>query len=81
MENNAVLGFFVKPKDFCKMPADGFSLAVLIGCEPNLLGSLCCRLKLADYIALIFRNLIFRFKCIEVYTEILLLKVADVAKA
>ena len=67
----------VKSEHFIKVPCDGFSFAVFIGCEPHHIGVLSCLLELADRIFLICRNLIFRRKIIiEVYSYSFFLKVA-----
>ena len=79
MENNA-LGFLrIDFQHLCQVPRDGFSLAVLIGCEPHGLTfpGLCA--KFFDHVFLVVRNLILRLEGFEVNAEVFLLQVAYVS--
>ncbi len=87
---NSVFGDFVEDysayfflwnfKYIRKMPRDGFSFAVLIGCEQNQLGFICKFFQLRHHPLLFIRNYIFRLESIlYIYTKLLFMKVADMS--
>ena len=63
------------------MPGYGFSLAVFIGCQPNLLGFLCILFQFADKFLLVFWNFIFWNESVIVDTQFSFLQVPDMAIA
>ena len=60
MKDDTAGMLLIKPENLTQMPGNGLSLAVLIGCEPDLLGLLGSLLQAGHHLLLIFRNLILR---------------------
>ena len=58
MEHDTVSILLIQSQDFAKVPRYGFSLAVLIGSQPHLLGGLRALTQFAYESFLVFRNLI-----------------------
>ena len=81
VEHNAVGLLLVEAEHLAEVPRDGFSLAVLIGCQPYLLGFLGLRTQVCHQLGLLFRNFIFRFERLLVDAQLFLLQVADMAIA
>ena len=79
VEDDTACLLLIQSENFAKVPADGFSLAVLIGCQPNLLGLLCGCFQFCDEFFLFLWNLIARFHGLLVYTEFFLFQVTDVS--
>ena len=71
----------VQTEHLAQMPRDGFSLAVLIGCEPYLVGFLGTCLQFRNELLLLFGYLIVGFQRIEVDADFLFLQVADMTVA
>ena len=63
----------IESQHLTQVPADGFSLAVFIGCEPDLLGLLGLLLQFGHYLFLLFRYLVYRIEIVLVYAEFFLL--------
>ncbi len=78
MEDDAARLLLIQSEYFAKVPADGFSLAVLIGCQPDLLGLLGARLQFAYQFFLLFRYLIVGYHVFLVDAELFLFEVSDV---
>ena len=76
VENDTVCLLLIQSEYFAKVPADGFSLAVLIGSQPNLLGFLGCRFQFGNELFLLFWNLVIWFHGLLVYTQFPLFQVA-----
>ena len=86
---DCAFGDFVKYDAFClfrrqtehlvQVPSDGFSLAVLIGSQPDLLGFLRSCFQFCNELFLFIRNLIVWFHGLLVYTKFLLFQVTNVA--
>ena len=81
VEDDAVGLLFVEAENLTQMPRDGFSLAVFITGEPDLLRLLHLALQLADHLALVVGHFIVGFHRVDVDTQLFLLQVADVAVA
>ena len=71
----------IKTENFRKVPRNSFSLAVLIGCEPYLVGFLGTCLQFRNELLLLFGYLIVGFQRIEVDADFLFLQVADMTVA
>ena len=78
MEYNASCLLGRQSKYCVKVPADGLSLAVLIGCQPHDVTFLDLTLESAYKLLLLGRYLILRLKSLGVYAELLFLEVAYV---
>ena len=81
VEYNAARGGRIEFKDFRKVPRDGFSLAVLIGSQPNGFAFLGLCAQITNDFLLIVGNYIDGRKSFRVYTEILFRQIADVSEA
>ena len=81
VEHNALGLLLVQAQHLAQMPRDGFSLAVLITCQPNLTGFLGLALQLAYQFLLLVGDLVFGFQGLLVDTQVVLLQVAYVAVA
>ena len=79
MEHDTLRVLRLEPEDCIKVPADGLSLAVLIGCQPYGVGLLNLAFEAAHELLLLGRNLIFWLKRGGVYAELLFLEVTDVS--
>ena len=71
--------FLIESEHLTEVPADGFSFAILIGCEPHFLGGLGIFLEFCYNLLLILWYLIVWFKRLFVDTESTLLQVSDVS--
>jgi len=69
----------VQSEHLAEMPTDGLSLAVLIGCQPNVAGCLGAFLQVGHYFLLLLGNLIVGFESIFIDAEFFFLQVADVS--
>ena len=78
MEDDTARLRLVETENLAEVPADGLSLAVLIGCEPHFLCGLGVLLQFADNFFLFLRNDIMRFQGVSIYAQFLLFQVADV---
>ena len=78
MEHDATGFLLVKSQDLTEMPADSLSLAVLIGCEPHLLGFFSVLFQFADDLAFLLRNNVVGFQRLCINAELFLLQVANV---
>ena len=81
VEHNTARGGRIEFKDFRKVPRDGFSLAVLIGSQPNGLALLSLRTQIADNFLLVVGNYIDGRKSFRVNAEIFFRQIADVSEA
>ena len=81
VEYDTVGFLLVQSQHLTQVPRDGFSLAVFIGCEPDLLCLLCVVLQFLDEFLFLLRYLVFRFERTGVDTHLLLFQVADVTVA
>ena len=81
VEYNTARGGRVEFKDFRKVPRDGFSLAVLIGSQPNGLAFLGLRAQIADNFLFVVGNYIDGRKSFRVNAEIFFRQIADVSEA
>ena len=71
----------VQSQHLAKVPRDGFSFAVFIGREPNLLGLLGVFLQFVDELLFLVGNFISGLKRVFINAELFFLQVADVAVA
>ena len=78
VEHDAFRGAGVQSEHFTQVPADGFSLAVLIGSQPYGGGLLCLLLQFGYHFCLVGWYLVLWFEGLLVNAETLLLEVADV---
>ncbi len=78
VEDDARGLLLVQSQHLTQMPADGFSLAVFIGCEPDLLGGLRVLLQVGDDLLLLFGYLINGAEVLLINAQFLFLQVADV---
>ena len=69
MEDDTRSLFLIKSEHLTEVPADGFSFAILIGCEPHLLGSFGVLLEFCYNFLLILWYLIVRLKRLFVDTK------------
>ena len=82
VEDDALRRLRVELQGLLQVPGDGLSLAVLIGCQPHLLGALDGFLQLADQAALVVAHLVLRLVLVlHVDAHFFLGQVADVAVA
>ena len=80
VENDALCLRGVQFEHFGEVPRDGFSLAVLIGSQPDGFGLLGSGAQFADHVHLVGRYLIFGAEGIQIHPEILLFQVANVSE-
>ena len=71
----------VESQHLGEVPRDGFSFAVLIGCEPDGLCLFCLGAQFAHHVLFVGGNLILWFKSFQVHPEIFLFQVSDVSVA
>ena len=70
----------IQSQHFEQMPGNSFSLAVLIGCEPNHICFLGFGLQFLDQLLFVFRYFVSRLVAIRyINTKLLLLQVADMS--
>ena len=80
VEDDALRVFLLQVEHFIEMPRDGFSLAVLIGCEPHRVGCLREFPQLGHKVFLVVRYLVFGFKVLfDVDAQSVLAQVAHVS--
>ncbi len=80
VEDNALGGRGVELQRLLQMPCNGFSLAVLIGCQPHAVGLLDGFLQFADQRPLVVADLVLRrVSVLHVDAHLFLGKVADVS--
>ena len=73
---------FVQSQDFAQVPRYGFSLTVLIGCQPYGVGFCRRLLQLADNLFLIGRNDVLGLEAVlHIHTQLAVLKVTYVPEA
>ena len=73
VEHDARGLLLVESEHFAKVPTDGFSFAVLIGCQPNSLGCFRVLLQIGHHLGLLLGNLVGGLKGLFVYAEFFLL--------
>ena len=76
VEHDAAGLLLVQSQHLAQMPGNGLSLAVLIGCEPDLLGLLRTLFQFAYQFSLLFGNLIVGFQRFHIDTDFFLSQVA-----
>ena len=81
VEYDTVCFLFVQSQYLAQVPADGFSLAVFIGCQPDFLSLLRIRFQFFDELHLFLWYLVFGFERLGVNTHFLLLQVTDMTIA
>ena len=82
MEDDAAGVLFLEAEGLEKVPGNGFSLAVFIGCEPYGMGSLGCTLEFGNKFLLFSRDNIVRLEPVfNVYAQVVLLKISDMPPA
>ena len=81
VEHDTVCFLFVQSQHLTQVPADGFSLAVFIGCQPDFLSLLRIRFQIFDELHLFLWYLVFGFERFRVNTHFLLLQVTDMTIA
>ena len=81
VEDDAAGILRLEVKHFVEVPADGFSLAVFIGCQPHHRCYLCLFSQQGYHLQLVGRHFVLRFECLLIYAERLLLQVAYVSVA
>ena len=80
VENNSFSRFVFQPQHFVKVPRNGFSLTVLIGCEPYGLCIFGGFFQIGYKLFLVGRNLVFRFiLMLDVDAEAFFGQIADVS--
>ena len=63
----------VQFQNFRKVPRDGFSLAVFIGCQPNGLRLLSCCTKITHHFLFVSRNFVVRLEGFRIHTIVFLI--------
>ena len=81
VEHDTIGLLLVETQHFAQVPRDGFSLAVFIACEPNLLGFLRVLLQFADEFLLLVGYFVVGHQRVVVDTDFFLLQVTNVAVA
>ena len=82
MEHNSSCVFFLESESVEKMPADGLSLPVFIGCEPHCSSRLCRLFELGHDFLLVVRHYIFRFEAmLYIDAQRIVMQVSDVSHA
>ncbi len=79
VEHDAVGLFLVQTQHLAQMPRYGFSLPIFIGSQPYSLCVAGITSKFRNQRLFLLRNLVARLKSVQVYTQLLLFQVADVA--
>ena len=82
MKYDALGLVWVQAQHFAQMPGYGFSLTVLIRCQPYVIRLFLYRLQLFYYLQFVFRYNILGFVAIlHVYTHVFLFQVTDMPVA